>query len=213
MEKWLHYFEIYDRHLGRLRGQPIHFLEIGVKGGGSLQMWQAYFGPMATIHGVDVDPAARCLEAEGFRIHVGDQSDPAFLDRLKADVPVLDVVLDDGGHRMHQMWNSFAALFPHLATNGLYVVEDLHACYMPEYGGGYKSTASFAERSKDWVDLLHLQYVVGGAAREPGVARGVASMHYYDSVLVLEKGLRGPGMILQVAEAGVTVQPARPVGD
>ena len=49
IHKWLHYFDIYDRHLSRFRGQDVHVVEIGVAGGGSLGMWREYFGPSARI--------------------------------------------------------------------------------------------------------------------------------------------------------------------
>src|SRR5438067_13766465 len=39
--KWLHYFDIYDRHFSRFRGEAVHVLEIGVYSGGSLEMSRA----------------------------------------------------------------------------------------------------------------------------------------------------------------------------
>ena len=36
--KWHHYFDIYDLHFSRFRGQAVKLLEIGVLEGGSLQM-------------------------------------------------------------------------------------------------------------------------------------------------------------------------------
>ena len=43
--KWLHYFDIYERHLHRFRNRKPVMLEIGVFDGGSLRMWRDYFGP------------------------------------------------------------------------------------------------------------------------------------------------------------------------
>ena len=41
-----HYFDSYDRHFARFRGQEVNVLEIGIYSGGSLfEMWQSYFGP------------------------------------------------------------------------------------------------------------------------------------------------------------------------
>ena len=51
--KWTHYFPIYEKHLAPWRNKSITFIEIGVSQGGSLQMWQRFFGPMATIVGVN----------------------------------------------------------------------------------------------------------------------------------------------------------------
>src|SRR5262245_33435219 len=57
--KWNHYFNIYDRHFRRFRGQEVHVLEIGVYSGGSLEMWREYFGASAIIYGVDIQSACR----------------------------------------------------------------------------------------------------------------------------------------------------------
>ena len=38
LNKWKHYFEIYDRHFSRFRGREISVLEIGVADGGSLDI-------------------------------------------------------------------------------------------------------------------------------------------------------------------------------
>ncbi|MBK9346116.1 MAG: glycosyltransferase family 2 protein [Burkholderiales bacterium] len=58
IHKWMHYFEIYERHFGQFRNQPISLLEFGVLHGGSLQMWKHYFGKQAKIYGADINPAA-----------------------------------------------------------------------------------------------------------------------------------------------------------
>jgi hypothetical protein len=56
IDKWKHYFDVYDRHFSRYRGTDVHFVEFGVSQGGSLQMWKNYFGPKARIYGVDINP-------------------------------------------------------------------------------------------------------------------------------------------------------------
>ncbi len=194
--KWLHYFEFYEQHLARFRGKAVHFMEIGVDSGGSLQLWRAFLGPQAVIHGVDIDPRAREMQSEGFRIHIGDQADANFLGRLKREVPQLDVVVDDGGHHMHQLAATFQALYPHLAADGAYLCEDLHSCYMPAYGGGYRSSQSFLERSKDWIDQLHAGYSTDPALRPGAIADSACALHYYDSLLVVEKRPRTPPRML-----------------
>jgi len=207
--KWLHYFEIYDRHLARFRGRAVHLVEVGVAAGGSLQMWRDYLGPQAVVHGVDIDAAARALQAEGFVIHIGDQADPAFLARLRSEIPRLDVLIDDGGHRMQQQLATFEALYPHLAADGLYLCEDLHTSYLRRYGGGYRAAASFVERSKDWIDLLNAWHAEDERLRVAEFTRTTWSMHYYDSMLVIEKRPRHPPMTLQLAGGRVKVGPAR----
>src|SRR5262249_52626874 len=52
--KWLHYFELYDRHLRKFVGRPVTVAEVGVYSGGSLSMWRSYFGSGCQVHGVDI---------------------------------------------------------------------------------------------------------------------------------------------------------------
>ena len=59
LHKWAHYFDIYERHLSRLRNQKPVILEIGVFGGGSLKMWKEYFGCDAQIVGLDIEESCK----------------------------------------------------------------------------------------------------------------------------------------------------------
>ena len=84
IDKWVHYFDIYDRHFSRFRNREIVMLEIGVSQGGSLQMWKNYFGGKAKIFGIDIDPRCKTMEEENIKILIGSQSDRKFLKRGKA---------------------------------------------------------------------------------------------------------------------------------
>ena len=95
MHKWTHYFEAYDRHFSKYRGQEIVVLEIGVSQGGSLQMWRDYFGPKAKIYGLDMEPNCITLANENTEILIGSQSDRTFLQDLKSKIPPIDILIDD----------------------------------------------------------------------------------------------------------------------
>ena len=126
IHKWMHYFEVYERHLARFVGQDVNLLEVGIQSGGSLEMWRAWLGDGATIYGVDIDPACRRSEQEGVTVFVGDQADRAFWHRLRAEIPPLDIVIDDGGHTPEQQRVTLEELLPHLAPGAVYICEDLH---------------------------------------------------------------------------------------
>src|SRR2546425_5089317 len=151
LHKWLHYFEIYDRHFSRYRGTDVHVLEIGVSHGGSLEMWKSYFGPSARLFGVDINPDCKRLEDERTSIFIGDQSDRAFLRKLPRKIPKIDILIDDGGHTMAQQISTFEELFKFVDANGIYLCEDVHTSYWREYGGGYKRKGSFVEYSKNFI--------------------------------------------------------------
>ena len=186
--KWMHYFDIYDRHFSPWRGRPVKILEAGVYQGGSLQMWRHYFGRRAIVVGIDIEPQCKQFEEPGVEIFIGDQADREFLRRIRAEAGPFDIVIDDGGHTMEQQIATFEELFPALNSPGVYLVEDLHTSYWDEYGGGYKRPGTFIEYAKDLVDQLHAWH-----SRDPAqhpvtdVTRQVRGMHVYDSVIVLDK--------------------------
>src|SRR5580765_7064558 len=62
--KFLHYFDIYDRHFSKFVGKEVHIVEVGVYSGGSLKMWRDYFGDKCTVYGVDILDECRNYESE-----------------------------------------------------------------------------------------------------------------------------------------------------
>lgn len=190
IHKWSHYFDIYERHFSRFRGKPVTILEIGIFHGGSLQMWKDYFGEEVTIYGVDINPECKALEEENIEIFIGSQSDRQFLKDLKTKIPPVDILIDDGGHTMRQQKVTYQELFDHVKEEGVYLCEDVHSSYWIEFGGGRRRRGTFIEFSKRLIDSLNAYHT-----RQPGFApdqftRSVDSMHFYDSVVVIEKTKR-----------------------
>jgi len=187
IHKWAHYFPIYERHFSPWRNKSMTFLEIGVSKGGSLQMWQRYFGPMAKIVGIDLNPKCREHEAPGIFVRIGDQSDEAFLQSVIDEFGAPDVVLDDGSHEMDHLRKTFEYLYPKLPKNGVYMVEDLHTAYWEEYGGGADRPETFINISKTLIDKLNADHSRGAIAPD-AFTRDTFSMCFYDSIVVFEKG-------------------------
>ncbi len=188
MDKWLPYFEVYERHFEGFRGRPVNVLEIGVFHGGSLQMWKHYFGPQAHIFAVDVMPAARQLEEDRIKIFIGDQADRAFLRSLRAALPRIDVLIDDGGHKPAEQIATFEELFPHVADEGVYLCEDLHSNYWQRFGAGVRRTGTFVEYAKRLIDQLNAWHTEDPEQLEvDDFTLSAHSMHFYDSILVIEK--------------------------
>ncbi len=187
ISKWAHYFDIYDRHFSRFRNKEIVILEIGVYQGGSLQMWRNYFGDKAKIYGIDINPKCKELEEEGIEIFIGSQSDRKFLREVKKSIPPIDILIDDGGHTMKQQIISFEELFDNVKDNGIYLCEDLHTSYWLDFGGGYKRKGTFIEYSKNFIDYLNAYHSEQKSLQVNHFTQSVESIHYYDSVLVIEK--------------------------
>lgn len=192
VNKWHHYLKIYDRHLNRFRGKNPVVLEIGVAYGGSLEMWNHYFGSGCTIYGVDINP--QCLkyqtilndgkENDNIQIRIGNQEDPVFWEDFKASTPMFDIVIDDGGHTMKGQITTFEQIYDKIKKNGVYICEDLHTSYIPEFGGAYKKPDTFIEYSKNFVDLINAHW---WDCPDKSFRQKTDSVTYYDSVIVLEK--------------------------
>lgn len=188
IHKWKHYFEIYDRHFSRFRGTDVYIVEFGVSQGGSLQMWKQYFGSNAKIIGIDINPHCKQLEEEQIEIYIGDQEDRNFLKSLAEKIPRIDILIEDGGHTMMQQINTYEELFPYVDKNGVYLCEDIHTSYWPSYGGGHKKRGTFIEYSKNFIDYLNAWHSVQTKKLSvTDFTKSVHSLHYYDSVVVIEK--------------------------
>ena len=212
IDKHTHYFDIYERYFAKYRNTDVTFLEIGIYNGGSLQMWKHYFGPKAKIFGVDINPECKKLEEDQIKIYVGDQADKSFLKQLTEKIPRPDIVLDDGGHFMNQQINTFEVLYPFVAPDGIYMCEDMHTSYWGNYGGGFKARGTFAEYSKYFIDYLHVKQ--SASLQKPHVAEFAKSafgLHYYDSILVIEKRLREESQRQTTGKPSFPLDPKRTI--
>jgi hypothetical protein len=185
--KWKHYFPIYERHLARFVNRDVVLVEIGCGEGGSLQLWKKYLGPHARIIGIDIDPRCTAFAEDQIEIRIGDQSSETFLNDVISEFGSPDVVIDDGCHMMSAVNASFSVLYPAVSRNGMYLVEDLHTAYWSEYDGGLHRPTTFIERCKGLIDELNADHS-RKALQPTEFTRTTHSMHFYDSVVVFEKG-------------------------
>jgi len=189
MNKWRHYFEIYDRHFSRFRDRDITVLEIGISGGGSLELWQRYFGPKARIVGMDINPDCKRFEKPGIKVYIGSQADPAYLEKLAAEIGPIDILIDDGSHAFDHQLATFRTLFGHIREDGVYACEDLHTSYdAAQFGGGVRKTGTFVEFLKGLIDELNAWFWREGVDSEPhAFAKAAHGIHFYPTLAVIEK--------------------------
>lgn len=187
IHKFAHYFPIYERYFEPWRNRSLVFWEVGVYGGGSLQMWQRYFGPTARIVGLDINPRCKAHESEGVAVRIGDQADPRFLRSVIEEFGPPDVVLDDGSHHMGPTWATFETVYPEVPKNGVYMVEDMQTSYWEEYGGGVDKPDAFINRCKGLIDKLNADHA-RGAVEPDAFTRTTDSISFHDSVVVFVKG-------------------------
>jgi SAM-dependent methyltransferase len=203
--KWKHYFPIYEKHFTPIRNKPIKILEIGILNGGSLEMWRYYF-PEATIVGIDINPLCKEHEQEGINVRIGDQTDEKFLQSLIDEFGTFDLIIDDGSHHVAHVNKTFQFLFPKLADEGIYFIEDTHAAYWDSHGGSIKEPESINNVAKEMIDSINADHARG--QKEPDYfTKNVKCMSVYDSIIVFDKGNVGEKIPMEIGISRIVMQP------
>lgn len=197
-DKWnTHYYaKHYERYFRPLRSRRLNILEIGVGGyedptfgGHSLRMWKAYF-PKSHIYGIDCYDK-QALEEPRIRIVQGRQEDPEFLRQVAKDIGRLDIVIDDGSHVNAHVITAFETLFPLLADDGIYVVEDTQTSYWPGLGGSSEAlsdpttTMGYFKRLVD--GLNHAEFLRTGY-QPSSFDQHISTIHFYHNLIFILKG-------------------------
>ena len=138
------YTKYYDMLFSKIRHKKIILLEIGIGGyeqsnlgGASLRMWKKYF-KRGLINGIDIYDKKK-IEEKRIRTFKVNQTDQANLERVITKIGSPDIIIDDGSHHNGDVIKTFMILFPHLNSNGFYIIEDVHTSYRDSYGGDSKT--------------------------------------------------------------------------
>ena len=202
-DKWgAHWYAAhYARHFQHLRRKKITLLEIGVGGyekpelgGYSLRMWRRYF-PHAQIVGLDYYDKSPHAEKR-IRIYRGDQADEELLRRIVAEVGRPDVIIDDGSHQNRHVLKSFEVLFPLLADDGIYAVEDTQTAYWPDAGGSSDNLLTAPTSMalfKSLVDGLNHEEFIKPGYVPSYYDQNVTAVHFYHNLVFVQKGRNREG--------------------
>lgn len=216
MDIWPTYFEAYQNHWQRFRGEDeVVFMEIGVQSGGKIPMLRDYFGPGFVYIGIDINEDCKHFDnGDWVHIEIGNSQDPVFIEYIKKKYPKVDLFLDDGGHTMDQQRFVFKELLPHVQPNGVYMCEDLSTSWGTDFGSkpfrGSRDLVflngtmyGLIHRTIDW---LNSGWIAGNVMHEDPTAlvnkeffgkdesmwkvfqQTVSSIHIYTSIVVYEKG-------------------------
>lgn len=186
--KWTHYFDIYHRHLQKFVGRDVHVVEVGVQSGGSLLMWRHYFGEACHVTGVDIDEACRRHADAATRIVIGDQSDRAFWKAFRAQVPAVDVLIDDGTAKADGQMVTLEEMLPHLRPGGVYICEDVY-----RQGNRFAAYAYALANQINAFDAMSVWPTMGTsgvrliASRPTPFQSAIHAIHLYPFVVVIEK--------------------------
>lgn len=197
--KWLHYFDLYHHHLAKFVGKQINIVEVGVYSGGSMPMWRNYFGKGCQVHGVDIQPECRSYENDHIKIHIGDQANRNFWRQFRADVPEVDVLIDDGGHQPYQQIATLEEMLPHLRPGGVFICEDIHGIgdRFTAYCNSLIDSLNAVHRTADRKNIV---------CQSTGFQAWIRSITCYPYAVVIEKAT-APMPTLSAPKHGTEWQP------
>ncbi len=202
-DKWgAHYYTPhYHRFFEHIRHKSLRVFEIGVggyerpdEGGESLRMWKEYF-PNGQIVSIDIFDKST-LEEERIKIYRGSQTDTEMLAEINSEMGPFDIIIDDGSHLQSHIITSFEFLFPLLAENGIYVVEDLQTSYWKSFGGDSfdlrrKNTAM--NYFKQLLDGLNHEEIENPLYRPNYFDENIVSMSFFHNIVFIQKGKNDEG--------------------
>jgi len=172
------YFHVYDELLAEFYGSDVTFIEIGVLNGGSLYMWRELFGKNSRIIGLDLNPAAKKWEKDGFEIYIGDQDDPNFWKTTLSKIGSFDVLLDDGGHLYTQQITTVTSVLDAANEHAIIIVEDTHTSYMDGFGN---KKWSFMEYCFEIVNRINQR---SSAITNPSLVENrIHSINFFESIV------------------------------
>ena len=119
------YTSEYYRLFADRRNDVKRVLEVGIRYGASLRMWEAFF-PNAEIVGIDRHPGYLIQEGR-IKTYVGNQAKPEKLTKVMQAIggKKFDLIVDDGSHKPQKQINCMIALLPFLRDDGVYTIEDI----------------------------------------------------------------------------------------
>lgn len=208
-DKWGRHFYTphYERHLRHLRDQEFTLLEIGIggysrdkQGGASLRMWKHFF-PLAQVVGLDIHDKS-FVDEPRIKSYQGSQVDPEVLDRIIAEQGTPQVVIDDGSHRPEHIRETFRLLFPKLADDGIYCIEDTQTSYWERWGGSEdrQDPTTTMALVKDLIDGLNYEEFLDEDYQPTYSDRHVVAVHCYHNLVVIEKGVNEEGSPQRIKE-------------
>ena len=177
--KFIHYFDIYQRHFSKYVGKEVHIVEVGIYSGGSLKMWKSYFGDKCKIYGIDIQQDCIKYEDSDVKIFIGDQESRDFWKTFKEKVPRVDILVDDGGHLTGQQIVTLEEILPHISPGGVYLCEDVT--------GSRNKLTAYMNGIQNY--LNNITPVPGPVQKSSNTAfqQQIYSIHQYPYVFVIEK--------------------------
>ncbi|MCY7296213.1 class I SAM-dependent methyltransferase [Alteromonas sp. a30] len=184
------YLHIYERLFASLdQYEEIRILEIGVRGGNSVNMWLERF-PNAIVVGIDIcDCDFEVLDPERFIFYKADQRDIPALKEIGLKHKSYDLIIDDGSHQIGDYIESFYALYPFLRRNGFYVIEDLYNNYAEWNRMRTTRINANGEAFDEFQNFITKNIHLSRAFNYKDTMLNIFSIHQYPGFMVVNKDL------------------------
>ena len=113
---------LYEKLFEPLKDECLDILEIGVKYGGSIKLWNDFF-TNSTITGIDIEDKfdATIKSNPRIKLLVADACLPETVNLLQS----YDFIIDDGSHKVVDQAHVVANYQKLLKTNGVMIIEDV----------------------------------------------------------------------------------------
>ena len=116
------YLETYEKLFYPYKDEKINIVEVGIRGGGSLRMWEDYFSK-AGILGVDITDFYMIEEYVKFKSLRVSTILKDIKEMKSSDFEGYSIAIDDGSHRIEDQLAFVKIMLP--VIKGLIVVEDI----------------------------------------------------------------------------------------
>lgn len=165
----------YEECVGHLRDKPCKIMEVGVRTGGSIRMWEEGF-PQAAIVGIDWNLGVCTLAPNRATLIQADVTKHGVLEAICAKHGPFDFLIDDAAHTP-ECSEAILACFPrHIVPGGWLFIEDTHV-------------AGLTQWAKKLVDAVNHH----GALRSCGRANWVEPRSEFDAEI--DRIVMRPGII------------------
>jgi hypothetical protein len=138
------YLPLYEQLLTKKKETAMNVLEIGIKDGGSIKLWNDFF-TNATVYGLDIMNIEEVWDEiksnDKIKLYTStDAYDATFFESLKNLNIKFDFILDDGPHTLETLKQYIILYSQILADDGILIIEDV--------------------QSWDWIDILYKEVPV-----------------------------------------------------
>ena len=118
---------LYSKVFDKFKKKNPTVVEIGVLHGGSIEMAYKYFGPDATIIGLDIQMVHNVQDWAKDKPSVRLISSDAYNSGVASLVPEYDIFIDDGPHSVETQKKAIDLYLPKVKSGGLFVIEDIQS--------------------------------------------------------------------------------------